>query len=72
MDVSDDTAVVCMRGTWCGQVLQKPQTGARNVVLKVMQYLLHTIKWRITYGVQGCGVNIEAYTDSKFGACLDT
>ena len=28
--------------------------------------------WGITYGGQGCGLNMEAYTDSDFGACLDT
>ena len=41
-------------------------------VLKVMQYLLHTKEWGITYGGQGCWLNMEAYMDSDFGACLDT
>ena len=29
-------------------------------------------EWGITYGGQGCGLNMEAYTDLDFGACLDT
>ena len=37
-----------------------------------MQYLLHTKEWGITYGGQGCELNMEAYTNSDFGACLDT
>ena len=37
-----------------------------------MQYLFHTKEWGITYGGQGCGLNNKAYTDSGFGACLNT
>ena len=29
-------------------------------------------EYGITYGGQGCGLCMEAYTDSDFGACLDT
>ena len=44
----------------------------KKVVLKVMQYLLHAKKWGIIYGGKGCRLNMEAYTDSYCGACLDT
>ncbi|CAM9832049.1 unnamed protein product, partial [Ascophyllum nodosum] len=43
-----------------------------KAVMKIFQYLLHTKDWGITYGGQGCGLCMEAYTDSDFGACLDT
>ena len=66
MDVNDDTAGHCVRGTCCGQVLCNPGLAHKKVVLKVMRYLLHT-KER-----QGSGLNMEAYTDLGFGACLDT
>ena len=43
----------------------------KKAVLKVMQYLLQTKKLRITYGGQGYRLDIEAYTDLDFGACLE-
>ena len=44
----------------------------KKAVIKIFQYLLHTKEWGITYGGQGCGLCMEAYTDSDFGACLHT
>ena len=44
----------------------------KKAVMKILQYLLHTKERGITYGGQGCGLCMEAYTDSNFGACLDT
>ena len=44
----------------------------KKVVLKATQYLRHTKEWGITYDRQGCGLNMEAYMTSDFGACLDT
>ncbi|CAM9414988.1 unnamed protein product, partial [Ascophyllum nodosum] len=44
----------------------------KKAVMKILQYLLHTKEWGITYGRQSCGLCMEAYTDSDFGACLDT
>ena len=43
-----------------------------KAVMKILQYLLHTKEWGITYGRRGCGLCMEAYTDSDFGAWLDT
>ena len=43
----------------------------KKAVMKILQCLLHTKEWGITYGEQDCGLCIEAYTDSDFGACLD-
>ena len=40
--------------------------------MKILQYLLHTKEWGVMYDGQGCGLCMEAYTDSDFGACLDT
>ena len=51
---------------------KNPGLAHKKAVLKVMQYLLHTKGWGIMYGGQGCGLNIEAYTDSDFGAYLNT
>ena len=51
---------------------ENPGMAHTNAVLKVIQYLLHTKEWVITYGGQGYGLNMEAYTDSYFGAYLDT
>ena len=51
---------------------EKPGLAHKKTVLKAMQYLLHTKEWGITYGGQGFGLNMEAYMDSDFGACLDT
>ena len=44
----------------------------KKAVMKILQYLLHKKEWGITYGGQGCGLCMEAHTDSDFGACLDT
>ena len=44
----------------------------KKAVMKIFQYLIHTKEWETTYGGQGCGLCMEAYTDSNFGACLDT
>ncbi|CAN0435295.1 unnamed protein product, partial [Ascophyllum nodosum] len=44
----------------------------KKAVMKIFQYLIRTKEWEITYGGQGCGLCMEAYTDSDFGACLDT
>ena len=51
---------------------ENPGLAHKKAVLKVIQYLLHTKEGRIMYDGQGCGLNMEAYTDSGFGACLDT
>ena len=44
----------------------------KKAVMKILQYLLHTKERGITYGGQGCGLCMEGYTNSDFGACLDT
>ena len=49
-----------------------PRPEYEKAVMKILQYLLHTKEWGITYGGQGCGLYMEAYMDSNFGACLDT
>ncbi|CAM9372029.1 unnamed protein product, partial [Ascophyllum nodosum] len=51
---------------------ENPGLAHKKAVMKIFQYLLHTKEWGITYGGQGCGLCMEAYTDSDFGACLDT
>ena len=51
---------------------KNPGLAHMKAVMKIFQYLLHTKEWGITYGGQGCGLCMEAYTDSDFGACLDT
>ena len=51
---------------------ENPGPAHKKAVMKILQYLLHTKEWEITYGEQGCGLYIEAYTDFDFGACLDT
>ena len=50
---------------------ENPVPAHKKAVMKILQYLL-TKEWGITYGGQGCGLCMEAYTDSDFGACLDT
>ena len=72
MDGDDDTAGYCVRRTRCGQVLRNPGPAHKKAVMKIFQYLLHTKEWGITYGGQGYGLSMEAYTDSDFGAYLDT
>ena len=49
-----------------------PGSVHKKAVIKIMQYLLHTKEWGITYGGLGCGLGLEAYTDSDFGSFLDT
>ena len=51
---------------------EDPGPAHKKAVMKILQYLLHTKEWGITYGGQGCGLCLEAYTDSDFGACLNT
>ena len=51
---------------------EKPGPVHKKAVMKILQYLRHTKERGITYGGQGCGLCMEAYTDSDFGACLDT
>ena len=51
---------------------ENPGPAHKKAVMKILQYLLHTEEWGITYGGQGCGLCMEAYTDSDFEACLDT
>ena len=51
---------------------ENPGPAHRKAVMKILQYLLNTKDWGITYGGQGCGLCMEAYTDSDFGDCLDT
>ena len=49
---------------------ENPGPAHKKAVMKILQYLLHTKEWGITYGGQGCGLCMEAYTNSDFGACL--
>ena len=51
---------------------ENPGPAHKKAVMKILQYILHTKEWGITYGGQGCGLCMEVYTDSDFGACLDT
>ena len=51
---------------------ENPGPAHKKAVMKILQYLLHTKEWGITYGGQGCGLCMEAHTDSEFGACLNT
>ena len=72
MDGDDDTTGHCVRRTRCDPVLQNPGPAHKKAVMEILQYLLHTQEWEITYGGQDCGLCMEAHTDSDFGACLDT
>ncbi|CAN0478467.1 unnamed protein product [Ascophyllum nodosum] len=68
---------LCGRRRWHGRKLsapfcENPGPAHKKAVMKILQYLLHTERMGITYGGQGCGLCMEAYTDSDFGACLDT
>ncbi|CAM9286669.1 unnamed protein product, partial [Ascophyllum nodosum] len=54
------------------RLCKNPGPAHKKAVMKILQYLLHTEEWGITYGGQGCGLCMEAYTDLDFGACLDT
>ena len=51
---------------------ENPGSAHKQAVMKILQHLLHTKEWGVTYGGQGCGLCMEAYTDSCFRACLDT
>ncbi|CAN0440751.1 unnamed protein product, partial [Ascophyllum nodosum] len=51
---------------------EHPGPAHKKAVMKILQYLFHTKEWGITYGGQGCGLCMEAFTDSDFRACLDT
>ena len=51
---------------------ENPGPAHKKAVMKILQYLFHTKEWDITYGGQGCGLCMEAYTDSDLVACLDT
>ena len=51
---------------------ENPEPAHKKAVMKILQYLLHTKESGITYGGQGYGLCMEAYTDSDFGVCLDT
>ena len=51
---------------------ENPGPAHKKAVMKILRYLLHAKEWGTTYGGQGCGLCMEAYTDSDFGACLDT
>ena len=45
---------------------ENPGPAHKKAVMKIFQYLLHTKEWGITYCGQGCGLCMEAYTDSDF------
>ena len=51
---------------------ENPGPAHKKAVMKILQYILHTKEWGITYGGQACGLCMEAYSDLDFGACLDT
>ena len=51
---------------------ENPGPAHKKAVMEILQNLLHMKEWGITYGGQGCGPYMEAYTDLDFGACLDT
>ena len=50
---------------------ENPGPAHTKALMKILLHLLHTKEWGITYGGQGCGLCMEAYTDSDFGAFLD-
>ena len=68
MTRSDTTCTVRAVARFC----ENPGPAHKKAVMEILQYLLHTKEWRITYGGQGCGLCMGAYTDLTFGACLDT
>ena len=45
---------------------ENPGPAHKKAVMKILQYLLHTKEWGITYCGQGCGLCMEAYTNSNF------
>ena len=54
------------------RLCENPGPAHKKAVTKILQYLLHTKEWGITYDGQDCGLCMETYTDSDFGACLGT
>ena len=64
----DITCAVCAVTRFC----ENPGPAHKKALMKILQCLLHTKEWGITYGGQGCRLFMEAYTDSDFGACLNT
>ena len=38
---------------------ENPGPAHKKAVIKILQYLLHTKKWGITYGGQSCGLCVE-------------
>ena len=71
MDGDDNAAGHCVRRT-VARFCENPGPAHKKAAMKILQYLLHTKKVGITYGGQSCGLCMEAYADSDFGACLDT
>ena len=63
--------IACVEGAVAG-FCENPGPAHKKAVMKILQYLFHTKKWGITYGGQGCGLCMEAYTASDFGPSLDT
>ena len=52
---------------------KNPGLAHKKAVMKILQYLLYTKNGRLrTVDRAGCGLWMKAYTDSDFGACLDT
>ena len=51
---------------------ENPGLVHKKAVVKILQYLLHTKEWGIMYCGEDCGLCMEAYADSSFGACLNT
>ena len=50
---------------------ENPGPAHNKAVMEISQYLIHTKGWGITCSGQGCGLCMEACTDSDFEACLD-
>ncbi|CAN0165806.1 unnamed protein product [Ascophyllum nodosum] len=71
------TATMTQPGIVCAvravaRFFENPGPAHKKAVMTILQYLLRTKEWGITYGGQGCGLCMEAYADSDFGAGLDT
>ena len=72
MDGHYDTPDIECATRTVARFFKNPGPAHKKSVMKILQYLLQTKEWGITYGRQGCGLCMEAYTNSDFGACLDT
>ena len=72
MDGDDDTPDIECATRTVARFCKNPGPAHKKSVMKILQYFLQTKEWGITYGRQGCGLCMEAYTNSDFGACLDT